>query len=271
MKKTILFLLIMLVHFLDVQATLEKAKSLALLGECNAAIDLYTKEIATKESEGSSDVLTLYNDRGDLFFARKQYLRALKDYQIVLARVQNKTWDDKSNLLRGICGSMFCNNFLNKDMASKVAFQHLVEEVAAIENELHNIEWIRTNPVYLYRTRIEKEKIEGSCKKCGEKSELVVHQAINMREPRSRAELEPTREENCVLQCNGYAVAAYYACSRVPMAAVQFLCVGCIFGLEQVCIRCCKGAGFWENCVKSLRRLYHDPDHPNDPAPHPFE
>lgn len=80
-----------------------------------------------------------------------------------------------------------------------------------------------------------------------------------------------TPEENCQMQCNGYAIAAGFACSRVPNSIIQALCIGCIFGLEQICVRCCKGEGFWENCVKSLRRLYHDPEHPNNPAPHPFE
>lgn len=80
-----------------------------------------------------------------------------------------------------------------------------------------------------------------------------------------------TPEEYCQLQCRAYAVAAAYACGRVPLPALQFLCIGCIFGLEELCSRCCTGSGFWENCVTGLRRLFHDPEHPENPRPHPYE
>jgi hypothetical protein len=190
-----------------------------------------------------------YNERGNISFANGDYIAALYDYQAAVRYVETNQIDDPSNLLRGICGSMFCYEFLNNDDASREEFHRLTQYVHFLGDEVDRIDWFRNSPVYnAYR---EKRHLRNSI--------------ITVDLP------EMTKEEHCQLQCDGYAVAAGYACSRVPNPAVQFVCVGCIFGLQQLCTRCCMGKGFWENCVKGLRRLFHDPEHPENPAPHPNE
>lgn len=196
------------------------------------------------------DVLLVYNEKADMHFYRGEYLTSLENYQKVICYLKSNGLSDPSNLLQALCGSMFCYDLLNQYEFAKAAFDELVYEVALLNEKIEEIDWFRHSLIYpkfiqnsnRYDVRIEKIGLP-----------------------------EMTPEESCQLQCNGYAVAAGFACGKVPNLAVQFICYGCIFGLEQVCVRCCKGKGFWENCVKGLRRLFHDPQHPENPAPHPYE
>lgn len=182
-----------------------------------------------------------------MYFSKQEYVRALEGYQKVIPYIRESRLSDPSNLLQAICGSMFCYDLLDQELFAKAAFDELVYEVALLNERVEEIGWFRKSPIYSYFEKNPQRYIQ--------KTELP----------------ETSPEEHCQTQCNGYALAAAFACSRVPHPAVQFVCYGCIFGLEQLCLRCCKGKGFWENCVKGLRRLHHDPEHPENPAPHPFE
>ncbi len=240
---------------------LGKAWALSQLGEYDGAIEIFSEIIKERTEKSTDDILTLYNQRGDLFFAQKRYAEALNDYQRVLSYINTSSLKDASNRLRSICGCLFCYEFLNESAMAETTFAYLVNEVAFMGSEINDVEWLRESVVYKYYVA----NIQGKRKKCTcEKDAKKVHNQTMDAPPM-------TAEESCILQCNAYAVAVTFACSRVPIPAVQFLCVGCVFGLEQACVRCCKGDGFWENCVKPLRRLFHDPDHPENPAPHPFE
>ena len=190
------------------------------------------------------------NKAGDLNFAKKDYLAALGDYQAAISCIEDNQINDPSNLINGICGSLLCYELLDEKEAAAKEFSKLAYHVALMDDEIENIDWFRNSPIYpLYKEnrRLQKEKMQTV----------------------ALPEMSP--EEFCEYQCNAYAIAAGYACSRVPHPAIQFLCVSCIFGLQSVCVRCCKGQGFWENCVRGIRRLFHDPDHPENPAPHPYE
>jgi tetratricopeptide (TPR) repeat protein len=239
---------------------IQLARQLSLLGEYDSAAHIYSRLIDSTLESSESNVTTLYAQRADLYFAQKRFEDALADYQVVILQADSE--GEVSNKLVGICGSLFCFELLHEDELAKATFDCLVSEVDKLGKEIENVEWLRNNFVYQYY----KENIRGKKEKCkcknNEKNDLR-NQTLDIP--------SMTPEESCQLQCNGYAVAAGYACSRVPNAAVQFVCYGSIFGLEQACLRCCKGAGFWENCVKPLRRLFHDPDHPENPASHPYE
>lgn len=139
---------------------------------------------------------------------------------------------------------------LNDEESAKEKFDELVYHVALLRNELDTIDWLRDSPVYA----------------------LFKEEQVSNRERILLAGLpEMTPQEYCEFQSAGYAVAASSACLKVPNLALAAACAGCIWGLEQVCSMCCKGEGFWVNCVKPLRRLFHDPEHPDNPKPHPFE
>lgn len=244
---------------LNAQYALKDAIKFAVSNEYDKAIELYSLEIISKEADQDENVLSLYNERGDLFFAKKQFSEALMDYQTVVSRVKK---GDNSNLLKGICGKLFCYLFLNEDQLAEEEFNYLVDEVALIGNDIENIEWIKNSPVHHYY----KENIEGKRKKpceCKKMNQLFINQTQEIP--------ADSPQEHCTTQYNGFAVACYVACSRVGNPFIQGICIGCIFGLEQVCMRCCKGDGFWKNCITPLRRLYHDPAHPESPAPHPYE
>lgn len=208
-------------------------------------------QIAEENEVDSSvkEILLTYNEKANMHFSRGEYKIALENYQKVVHYLQENGLSDPSNLISAMCGSMFCFDLLNQNQFAKAAFDELVYEVALLNKKVEEIDWFKHSPVYYKFTQnpnryVRIEKVGLS---------------------------ETTPEEDCQLQCNGYAVAAAFACGRVPHPAIQFACFGCIFGLEQLCLRCCKGQGFWENCVKALRRLFHDPDHPENPAPHPYE
>lgn len=203
-----------------------------------------------EEIRSSDQVLLIYNDEADILFLKKEYASALEKYQKVIQFLQDNELSDPSNLLYALCGSFFCYDILQQDSFAQEAFNELVYEVGLLNEKIEEIRWFNQSQIYpffkqnpdRYNLRVEKIGLP------------------NM-----------TPEENCQMQCNGYAVAAAYACSKVVHPALQFACYGCIFGLEQLCMQCCKGEGFWTNCVKGLRRLFHDPEHPDNPAPHPYE
>ncbi len=227
-----------------------KALVIALL--MGLTLSLFAQQVEPWQETGSStnDVLLIYNEEANLFFSKREYATALENYQKVISFLRDNQLSDPSILLQAMCGKMFCYDMLNQEPFAKAAFEELVDEVAALNERVEEIDWFKQSRVYpefqqnpnRYALKIEKVGL-----------------------------LDDTPEENCQLQCNGYAVAAAYACGKVPNPAIQFVCYGCIFGLEQLCVRCCRGAGFWENCVKGLRKLYHDPEHPDNPAPHPYE
>ncbi|MBS0620426.1 MAG: hypothetical protein JSS61_03095 [Verrucomicrobia bacterium] len=196
------------------------------------------------------DLLSFYVDRGDLNFREREYRRALEDYLMVTTLIEDNQIDRPSHLIQGICGSMFCYQCLDDDEAAQLQFSKLLCHISLLGEDLEKIEWIRNSPVY--------SNFKENQSHSNEQTFLTELPAM-------------TKEEACELQNAGYAVAAATACARVPHPAISYLCAGCIFGLEQICVRCCKGQGFWENCVKGLRRLFHDPEHPKNPAPHPFE
>ena len=204
----------------------------------------------SQEMVPTKDALFTYSNEANTYFSNAEYVIALEKYQEVIRYIQENNLSEPSHLLQAICGSMFCFDLLNQDAFAKNAFDELIHEVSLLNEDIEDIDWFKQSPIY--------PQFQKNCTLC-----TVSIEKIGLP--------EATPEEACQLQCNGYAVAAAYACSRVPNAAVQFLCYGCIFGLEQLCLRCCKGQGFWENCVKGLRRLFHDPEHPDNPAPHPYE
>lgn len=217
----------------------------------DAAIEVYNAEIQLQEDNCTGRILVhLYSERGNLHFAKKNYQAALSDYQKAIEFIQKNQLNDASNLLQGMCGSLFCYEFLNEEQSSKNQFDELVYHVALHGDKIDNIDWFRNStvyPVYKENRKLNPPRIQ-------------------------KIDLPPlTAEESCQLQCDGYAVAAAYACQRVPDVRIQCLCYGCIFGLERLCSRCCLGDGFWKNCVQGLRRLFHDPEHPQKPAQHPFE
>lgn len=202
---------------------------------------------------GEQDPIFLYCPSlktADQNFHEKDYAMALENYQKVIAYLRENNLSDPSDLLNAICGSMFCYDLLCQEPFAKAAFDELVYEVALLEGKVETVNWFRESPVYpKYKNRLSRHPVRIK--------------TIDLP--------EMSAEENCEFQCDGYAFAASWACSKVPVLAVQAVCYGCIFGLNQLCSRCCKGDGFWENCVKGLRRLFHDPNHPKNPAPHPYE
>ncbi len=192
----------------------------------------------------------VFHEQGELNFEKQNYKEALKNYNDVICYLRKNDMSDPSRLLNAICGSMYCYAILNEDRFAKEAFEELVHEVSVLREKVEDIDWFQASSIYpIY---IQKSNRYGP-------------------EVQSVDLPDMTSEEYCQLQCNGYSLAAAFACGKVPHIAVQAICYGCIFGLEQLCIRCCKGDGFWENCVKGLRRLFYDPTHPKNPAPHPYE
>jgi hypothetical protein len=222
------------------------------------AIAVYNMEIQQSEDSYSSGIysipiqkfLSMHVQRADLYFANKNYQAALKDYQKVVSYIEDGHLFEPADFLEGICGCLFCYLCLEKDELAKREFDKLIYHVALIGDEVETIGWFKNGPVYPFY----KKKYNNS---------QETPQLVDLP--------ELTTEEFCGEQCTGYALAASFACARVPNVAIAALCAGCIWGLQQLCARCCKGVGFWENCVKPLRRLYHDPEHPKNPAPHPFE
>jgi hypothetical protein len=203
-----------------------------------------------QEMAHAKTALFTYSEEANTYFSKAEYAITLERYEKVIQYIQENHLSDPSCLLQAICGSMFCYDLLNQDSFAKAAFDELVCEVALLNESIEEIDWFKQSLIYPQFQKNSK-RYSVSIEKIGLP--------------------EASSEENCQLQCNGYAVAAAYACSRVPSPAISFLCYGCIFGLEQVCLRCCKGQGFWENCVKGLRRLFNDPEHPENPASHPYE
>ena len=171
-------------------------------------------------------LLFAYNEEANIHFSRSEYVIALEKYQKVVQYIQDNRLSDPSNLLEAMCGSMFCYDLLGQDSFAKAAFDELVYEVALLNEEIEDVGWFKQSRIYP-RFKQNPDRYAVSIEKIGLP--------------------DATPEDNCQFQCNGYAVAAAYACGRVPNAAIQFACFGCIFGLEQLCLRCCKGEGFWEN------------------------
>jgi hypothetical protein len=223
----------------------------------DAAIHVYTQEIQLLEGQFpfrddqlNLKLVSMYSERASLYCSKKNYLAALNDYKTLITVIEQFDITDDSNLLDGICGSMFCYQCLEEEESAKQEFIKLVYHVAMLGDEIESVSWIQNSPVYT--TLKEKNRQTGAKKPLAKLPDM-------------------TPEEFCELQCGGYAVAASFACLKVPIPSIAVLCGGCVWGLEQLCERCCKGEGFWENCVKPLRRLFHDPEHPNNPAPHPYE
>jgi hypothetical protein len=197
-------------------------------------------------ADSYSDILSFYEQDADLNFAEQNYETALVRYQAVIDHLKEAQISNPSKLLKAICGSMFCYDLLNQETFARRVFDELVDEVALLGNEIEEIVWFRKCPIY---------------------DSYMAHQlSLQL-----AAIPQDTPEENCQFQCNGYALAAAFACGKIAYPPIQVGCYGCLFALEQLCIRCCKGAGFWENCVKPLRRIFYDPEHYQNPAPHPYE
>lgn len=237
----------------DIELQIAHAKFLVKQGDYQKGIEQYTQLIELMEPTSDPQIFQLYNERGDLYFAIQDYSSALKDFQKIPIKTNHTSWEETSEILRAICGRMFSSEYLNQDKEAEREFDDLVHAVTPIRNDLDNIPWLKGNPILIAHKKLKSSKKEP-CKDC-----------------EKYMQLNSGAQENCQMQCSGYAVGASWACSRVPNPAIQFLCVGCIWGLERACNWCCKGDGFWENCVKPLRRLLHDPEHPENPAPHPFE
>ncbi len=194
--------------------------------------------------------ISLLNEQANFEFSSKRYVESLNNYEKVVRHLEHHNLTDPSLLLNAICGSMFCYEMLDQNEFAKRAFDELVYQVGLLGEEVEEIDWYQKSCLY------------EELKEFSDRPNLRFQRC-------SMSDMTP--EENCQLQCRAYAVAAAYACGRVPHPAIQFLCLGCIFGLEELCSRCCTGEGFWENCVKGLRRLFHDPEHPQNPSPHPYE
>ena len=235
----------------------EQAIVLAKDGCYSEAIEKYSELIDVMESSGNEIDLKLYNLRGDLFFAIRDYQNALKDFQKIPVNIENATIDETSEILKAACGRMFSFDSLDNDLAAENEFKSLVQSIVPVKHQLEQIDWIRDCSLSNHSLSLKKSE---DCVPCASYKDS--YQAVS----KSSAEVE-----SCQTQCTGYAVGASWACSRVPVPAIQFLCVGAIFGLERTCHWCCKDEGFWERCVKPLRRLLHDPEHPQNPAPHPYE
>lgn len=255
MKKLFFSMLIVITPFLNSQDI--EFDNLKLTREqIEAAIEIYNTEINQCETSCSQDrhlsgkkLLSMYIHRGDLNFAKKNYREALKDYQKTISYIEDHNLCEPSDFLEGICGCLFCYQCLEEDESAKQVFDKLVYQVALLQDTIEDIDWFRNSPVYpIYKKN---------------------HQSRERKQLVSLPEMTP--QEYCEFQCAGYAVAASSACLKVPNLAIAAICGGCIWGLQQLCSRCCKGDGFWENCVRPLRRLFHDPEHPNNPAPHPYE
>lgn len=254
-KKMLLFLFVSFISILNAHST--SFANLELSPEkMDAAIEVYNTEIQLFEDfyppelYPAKKILSLYNERADLHFTRKNYHAALRDYQKVIAYIEDAELFEPADSIGGICGSLFCYQCLDDDESAKKEFSRLTRYLALYGEEIETVNWIRNSPIYSSYKNNHKNYKE---------------RIISLSLP------EMTPEEFCSFQCAGYAVAASSACLKVPNLAVAALCGGCIWGLEQLCSKCCKGEGFWENCVKPLRRLFHDPEHPSNPAPHPFE
>lgn len=244
MKKILFALSIGLIGILNAQDTTETTLNLY-----NVEIEKFQHIIQLDQPFSKESLFVLYNLRGDLLFSRGDYNLALQDYHNVTSDLENDILIFPSEFLKGLCGSLFCNLCLGNDAVAESEFERLVYVTAVLRTKIETIDWIRNSPVY---PRYKNQSYLA---------DLTL-----------KIDLPPLSEqENCEFQCAGYGVAAAYACSKVPVPSIQFLCAGCIFALENFCFRCCKGAGFWENCVKPLRRLFHDPEHPENPAPHPYE
>lgn len=207
-------------------------------------------EYNDKRTDSLEKLSLMYRKRADLKFAWRDYQAALKDYQKIVFQNENSSFFEPSHLLYGICGSMFSYQCLDENELAEQEFNKLVYHVALMGEEIEKVDWIKESPIYIAYLKNHKRI----------KSPIFLTNLPEM-----------TPEEFCQFQCAGYAIAASSACLKVPNVAIAALCGGCIWGLEQLCSRCCKGEGFWKNCVKPLRRLFHDPSHPENPAPHPYE
>lgn len=240
----------------------DEAKRMVLLGDYNKAIELYSLSISLTDPLNSD--LSVYIDRGDAYFAEKEFLSALNDYQFVISEIKDTKPSNKHNLLIALAESMFCYLFLNDDLSSQREFDRLVNELELLRENEEAFEWIEN---YIYSNSCLNYALLKKPKHLYPESYNNIQAITNQ----TRDLPDATPEEHCQSQCLGYAFAASIACSKVPNIFIQALCAGAILGLEQICARCCKGKGFWENCVKPLRRLYHDPEHYDNPAPHPYE
>jgi hypothetical protein len=167
---------------------------------------LTAQQIGQSENLGSciKQTLLTYSEEANMHFSKKEYTRALEEYQKVIRYIQENRLSDPSNLLQAICGSMFCYDLLDQEPFAKAAFDELVYEVALLNERIDEIDWFRESPIYPHFVKNPNRYIQ--------KTGLP----------------ETTPEEDCQIQCNGYALAAAFACGRLALPAVQFICYGCL-------------------------------------------
>jgi tetratricopeptide (TPR) repeat protein len=235
---------------------IEEAKKAVKRNDLLLGIEIYSAAIAATPKQHEKERIILHGNRGILHLAIENYQEALSDFKKIPYSFDTDDWEQKSEILSGLCGRILALYVMNIENELNEEIAKLAYTIISMQNELHNITWLKENPM------------------C-QKNINHLHAKIFKQKSDARLQLidfsNVTPEESCVLQCQAYGVAAAWACNRIPNPAIQLACIGSIFGLEKVCCKCCEGEGFWKNCVNPLRRLFHDPEHPKNPAPHPYE
>lgn len=148
------FLTIFIVFFSFLNANERSLIHLALTSEnIAAAVEIYNTEIQLFEendtlSKREKKLLSMYNERADLHFVKKNYRTALKDYQKAVSLIENAALDEPGDLLAGICGCLFCYQCLDEDEFAKQEFNKLVYSAALLGEKIELVDWIRDSGVY---------------------------------------------------------------------------------------------------------------------------
>ena len=153
MKKSIFILFMGFISFLNAYDA--NISNLKLSSEkTEAAIEVYNTEIKLFEDSHSpaahpaKKLLSMYSERADLHFARKNFHAALRDYQKMISYIEEANVNEPSDLLGGVCGCLFCYQCLDEEESAKQEFNKLIYYVASLGEEIETVDWFRNSPVY---------------------------------------------------------------------------------------------------------------------------